>query len=160
VLQGNLVADVDSGETLDMPPASLEPVAGGFFIADQQPQLVARLEQSQRGVSANETGRAGAEDLHSRRIRDWMVVASTVGRVWLTGETPIPRRGHHRFEPFRHQLRLVDPVEMPPAQRSWCHADGLDRLLGYSISLRPQKPRCAEVARTIGGSRVASWLHQ
>jgi hypothetical protein len=41
-----------------------------------------------------------------------------------------------------------------------CHADGLDRVLGYSISLRPQKPRRAEVARTIGGSRVASRLHQ
>ncbi len=68
VLEGSLVADVDGDETPDSASASLEPVSRRFLIADQQLRLVARCEQGQRGVRPNETGRAGAEDLHVRPI--------------------------------------------------------------------------------------------
>jgi hypothetical protein len=66
VLQGSLVADIDGDETLDATSASVEPAARGPFIADHQPHFVTGCEHSQRGVSADETGRTGAEDLHMR----------------------------------------------------------------------------------------------
>ena len=69
LLEGSLVTDVDSDEALDVPSATFEPAARRFLIADQKPSLVACRKQCQRGVSADETRRAGAEDLHLRPIR-------------------------------------------------------------------------------------------
>src|SRR6478609_11945852 len=58
-----------STEALDVPSATFEPAARRFLIADQEPSLVASRKQCQRGVSADETRRAGAADLHLRPIR-------------------------------------------------------------------------------------------
>jgi hypothetical protein len=52
-----------------MAPARIEPGARGPLVTDQQPQFVARCEQRQRAVGADETRRSGAEDLHAVPIR-------------------------------------------------------------------------------------------
>src|ERR1700754_1882992 len=90
-----------------MASVGFEPGARSFVITDQEPRLMARREQCQRGVGADETGRAGAEDPHLRSLRD--------------------------SDPSHRATAL--PASIPsscPRQQSCGHAGVLDRVSPYS----------------------------
>src|SRR5262249_35066185 len=84
-----------------------EPGARRSLISDQEPRLMAHREQCHRGVGADETGRAGAEDLHLRPV--W---------AWIRAIAPPPS--------------TASILSRCPRQQSCGHAGALDRVSAYS----------------------------